>query len=67
MIQEQNYETVKRAIVMLGGPTKVANLLGVSNGTVHLWIKLGRISDIDMAKKVAELTGIDLIQLRSIV
>lgn len=67
MLIDKNDDVVKRAIGMLGGPTKASNVLGVSNGTIHVWIKLGRISDIDMAKKVAELTGIELTKLRSIV
>ena len=38
-------DPIKTAIDRLGGPTKVSNLLGVSNGTVHAWIKTGKISE----------------------
>lgn len=64
MIESQRKEPVKMAVEMLGGPTKASNVLGVSNGTVQLWVKLGRISDIDKARQVAELTGIELSRLR---
>ena len=64
MIESQRKEPVKMAVEMLGGATKASNVLGVSNGTVQLWVKLGRISDIDKARQVAELTGIELSRLR---
>lgn len=57
-------DPIKTAIDRLGGPTKVSNLLGVSNGTVHAWIKTGKISDRDYAQKIAELSGISLTRLR---
>jgi DNA-binding transcriptional regulator YdaS (Cro superfamily) len=66
MIESQRKEPVKMAVEMLGGATKASNVLGVSNGTVHLWVKLGRISDIDKARQVAEITGIAITQLRPI-
>lgn len=65
MKQEERSEFIKWAIEMLGGPTKASNTLGVSNGTVHAWIKAGRISDIDKARMVSEQTGCDLNILRA--
>lgn len=64
MKQEQRSDFIKAAIDLLGGPTKASNTLGVSNGTIHAWIKLGRISDIDKARMVSEQTGCDLNILR---
>jgi DNA-binding transcriptional regulator YdaS (Cro superfamily) len=59
----QNY--VKTAVQRLGGPTKTANAMTVSNTTIHDWINKRRISDINQAKKLAELTGLKLQDLRS--
>jgi DNA-binding transcriptional regulator YdaS (Cro superfamily) len=60
---QQNY--IKTAVDRLGGPTKSAHAMAVSNTTIHEWIKRGRIVDIDKAKRMAQLTGIELRQLRS--
>lgn len=59
-------DPVRTAIVRLGGPTKVSNLLGVANGTVQNWIRTEHISNIDHAKKIAELSGIGLEYLRPV-
>jgi DNA-binding transcriptional regulator YdaS (Cro superfamily) len=59
----QNY--VKIAVDRLGGPTRAATAMAVSGTTIHTWIKRQRIVDIDKAKVMAKLTGIDLQQLRS--
>lgn len=56
---------VHKAISKVGGPTKASNHLGVSNGCVHKWIKAHRISNIDQARKLSELSGIELEKLRS--
>lgn len=55
---------VKRAVGLVGGPTKVAHKLGVSNATVHTWIKQQRVPNIDKAKMLAEASGIELQRLR---
>jgi predicted site-specific integrase-resolvase len=60
------YSNVKLAVDKIGGPTKVSNLMGVSNGTVHAWVKNGRVSDIDKAKKLAELAGMAVEEVRSV-
>jgi hypothetical protein len=59
----RNY--VKDAIDRLGGPTRAAHAAGVSNTTIHAWIKRNKIVNIDKAKLVAKLSGIDLQKLRS--
>jgi len=56
--------SVKIAIDRAGGATKVSNCLGVANGTVHTWIRAGRISNIQHAAKLAELAKMTVQQLR---
>jgi len=55
---------VKKAVKIIGGVTKASNLLGVSNGAVHSWVKRGRVTNIDYAKKLAELSGLKVEQVR---
>lgn len=55
---------VKTAVNRIGGATKTSNAVGVSNGAVYAWIKAHRISNIDYAKKVAELSGMKLEEIR---
>jgi hypothetical protein len=62
IFEQRNY--VRTAVDRLGGPTKASHVAGVSNTTIHLWINQGRISNIDKAKVFAQLTGIELQQLR---
>jgi hypothetical protein len=62
MFIQQNH--VRIAVNRIGGPTKTSNLLGVSNGAVHAWIKARRIANIDLAKKVAELAGMQVEEVR---
>ena len=52
------------AVQRIGGPTKTAHAAEVSNATVHLWIKQRRVSNIDKAKLLASLAGMDVQQLR---
>jgi DNA-binding transcriptional regulator YdaS (Cro superfamily) len=56
---------VRTAVNRLGGPTKAAHAMAVSNTTIHDWIKRNRIVDIDKAKALAKLSGMELQQLRS--
>lgn len=56
---------VKTAVNRLGGPTKAATALSVSGTTIHDWINRRRIANIDKAKLMAKLSGLDLQQLRS--
>lgn len=57
---------VKKAISAVGGPTKSSNLLGVSNGTIHQWVRLGRVSNIDFARRLSQLSGVALDKLRPV-
>jgi DNA-binding transcriptional regulator YdaS (Cro superfamily) len=56
---------VKVAVHRAGGQTKAANILQVSSTTIQNWIKSGRVPDINKAKTLAKLSGLDLQQLRS--
>lgn len=56
---------IKTAVNRLGGPTKAAHALSVSNTTIHDWIKRSQVVNIDKAKLMAKLTGLELQQLRS--
>ena len=55
---------IKNAVDRVGGPTKAAHRLNVSNATVHAWIKNGRVPDIDKATVLAAASGIELGKLR---
>jgi DNA-binding transcriptional regulator YdaS (Cro superfamily) len=55
---------VKIAINRAGGPTKVALLLGCSGTAVHAWIRKNKISDINKATKLAQITGMQVRELR---
>ena len=55
---------VRTAVDRIGGPTKAAHIAAVSNATIHSWIKKHDISNIDKAKLMAKLSGMDLKQLR---
>lgn len=58
----KNY--VKIAVDRIGGPTKAATALAVSNTTIHDWIKRSRVMNIDKAKIMANLSGVELQQIR---
>jgi hypothetical protein len=55
---------VRTAVDRIGGPTKTAHSASVSNATVHLWLKSGRIPNIDKARIVAKEAGMDAQLLR---
>jgi DNA-binding transcriptional regulator YdaS (Cro superfamily) len=59
----QNF--VRIAVDRIGGPTKTAHALAVSNATVHAWITKQTITNIDKAKLMAKLSGLDVQQLRN--
>lgn len=61
-----NKNHVKTAVDTIGGVTRTSNLLNVSNGAVHAWINKGRVSNIDYARKLAELAGMKLEQVRPV-
>lgn len=55
---------VKVAVDRLGGPTKTATAMAVSNTTIHNWIKRQRVSNVNKARQLAKLTGLQLQQMR---
>ena len=55
---------VKIAVNRIGGVTKASNLLGVSNGAVHSWVKKRRVTNIDYASKLAELAKMRVEEIR---
>lgn len=61
-----HYNNVKLAVDKIGGPTKVSNLIGVSNGAIHAWVKNGRVSNIDKARQLAGLAGMTVEEMRPI-
>lgn len=63
MIADMNL--VRVAVDRLGGPTKAAHIMAVSNTTIHSWMKRGKIVDIDKANLMSKVSGIDLQKLRS--
>lgn len=64
MLIQGNY--VKKAVDKVGGVTKVSNLLLVSNGAVHKWLKAERVPNIDKARQLAELSGIAVEKVRPV-
>ena len=57
---------VRRAIDLVGGPTYASNLCQVSNACIHKWIQGERVPNIDKARKLSELSGVDLLKLRPV-
>ena len=64
MIPHISNNPIKVAIQRAGGPTKVSLLLGCSGTAVHAWIRKRKIPDIDKATKLAEITGMNVRELR---
>lgn len=62
MFFQENF--VRAAVEKAGGATYTSNQLNVSNGCVYKWIKAGRISKINQARKLSELSGISVEKLR---
>lgn len=61
-----NENFVKNAILRIGGVTTTSNILGVSNGAVHSWIKNQRVTNITYAKRLSELSKIPLEKIRPV-
>lgn len=55
---------VKIAVTRAGGPTKVALLMQCSGSAVFTWIRDQHVPDIDKATKLAQMTGMDVRDLR---
>jgi DNA-binding transcriptional regulator YdaS (Cro superfamily) len=64
MLPYLSENAVKKAVKIIGGVTKASNLLGVSNGAVHSWVKRRRVTNIDYARKLAELSGVGVERIR---
>ncbi|WP_234774749.1 hypothetical protein [Paraburkholderia tropica] len=62
MFNSENY--VRTAVGRIGGPTKAATLVAVSNATVHAWLNNARIPNIDKARIVAKAAEMDVQLLR---
>jgi hypothetical protein len=61
-----NENSVKIAVDKIGGVTIASNILGVSNGAVHSWIKRGKVVNITFAKRLSELSRIPLEKIRPV-
>jgi len=61
---EQLHNKVRVAIKRAGGATKVSNILGVSGSAVFSWQRNHKIPNIDYATKLAEITGMNVRELR---
>lgn len=55
---------VREAVDKAGGPTYVAVHFKCSGTAVHAWIRNGRVSNIDKAKQLAEMSGVSLLEIR---
>lgn len=63
MFFQKNF--VREAVAKVGGPTFASNHLGVSNGCIHKWIAAARVPNINKARQLAQLSGLELEKLRS--
>lgn len=55
---------VKISVQRAGGPTQVALRFGCSGSAVHSWCRKQKIPDINIATKLAEMTGMQVRDLR---
>lgn len=55
---------VAKAVYAIGGPTKASNALGVSNASIHSWIKNRLVPDLSKAQKLAEMAGVPVKAIR---
>ncbi|WP_186070813.1 hypothetical protein [Burkholderia gladioli] len=62
MFNSENY--VRTAVDRIGGPTRTATMLSVSNATIHSWIKNDRIPNIEKARIVAKAAAMEVRMLR---
>ncbi len=61
-----NNNYVRQAVDTIGGATITSNLLGVSNGCIHNWIKQGRVTNVYLARKLADLAGLPVEKVRPV-
>lgn len=65
IVQETPPENIVRyAVHRLGGVTKTAKLLGLTNAAIHKWISTGAVHKLDNATALSNLTGIPVEKLR---
>lgn len=55
---------VKDAVYKSGGPTYVAIQMKCSGTAVQAWIRNGRVSNIEKAKLLSEMSGVALLEIR---
>ena len=55
-------KAVDRAVAKLGGPVAAADFLGVRYQSVYLWQKHGYVSDLVYAYRLAEASGIEILE-----
>jgi hypothetical protein len=55
---------VKEAVDKAGGPTYTAIQLKCAGTTIHAWVRNGRVSNIEKAKLLSELSGVAVKDLR---
>lgn len=55
---------VKLAVEKAGGPTYVAIQLKCSGTAVQAWVRNGRVSNIEKAKLLSELSGVSVLEIR---
>jgi len=65
-MNNENQHHIRLAINKIGGATITSNLLGVSNSCVYNWIKQGRVNNIYMARKLAELAQMPIELVRPV-
>jgi hypothetical protein len=55
---------VKEAVARVGGPTYTAIQMKCAGTTIHTWCRNGRVSNIEKAKLLSELSGVALKDIR---
>lgn len=58
---------VHQAVQVVGGPTCAGIALRINPQTVHQWVRKGYVPRYELAKKLAELSGFKLEELRPVV
>ncbi|WP_423391958.1 helix-turn-helix domain-containing protein [Burkholderia sp. LMG 21824] len=56
--------TIREAIYNMGGATMAAKELSVSTSAVYKWIRLGRVPNLRIARKMAEALKCNVFDLR---
>ena len=64
MLSPENH--VRRAVDLVGGPTRAACLMQVSGTCIHRWIANAYIPNIDHARKLGAESGVPATLLRRV-